>query len=410
MPYYLAETDIFEGPVKAAGFNWFGPLELEIPCDWIALKECEETEEIIVPETTWPTNLRFRRVDLLCLGVRPSRPMPRGLRFRLQPDGFTTGVEPPGLIDADIEVLDPTPTANTRDRVEYRSLLKASPRAAWEFTTVSESHSTLANPLSWDDDDFILDSVLDLEASDGKTYILLEGPFEYAGGFPLTRTPNHALAISRTAVAPQGAQDRSIVLQESMASCDDLPEATTQLNFFTNFDGARIGTGRHDWIACSGNTTSNVFRNGRMNFDPPGQCIRKIGAHPLNRQGGTFAFLGANPPGDGFIQCRILFNGSFGGTPELILTVTRTGYVIVHSPPIIAELWDEEWTTDFRNFRLDWVKEFSATRWFFLLNQPEEIQWVTPGDSFVEACAIQQWSFDGVNTEIATQQFTLAAG
>lgn len=233
MPIYLIETDAAFEPLNPPA-GWYGPVKAEIAVDWIANeRQCDETFEI-VPEIEFPSERHYRRDDWLCVGVRPTRAMPRGLRVTLESDS-ASGTTPPGLIENPIECWAGDPSAAERDLADYDSNDGGMPRCTWLFSTDVDSHASNVEPLAYTDDDFVLESVGKYVASDGSFWRILFSPNVYAGASPpLPAEPIASLAIARRTLGRPANKIRSIVLKDSIANeCPTVERVP--LPFFDDF-------------------------------------------------------------------------------------------------------------------------------------------------------------------------------
>lgn len=216
MPIYLIETDEFFQPRDPVA-GWYGPINPEIAVDWIANEEDCNGEFKIVPEIEFPTQRHYRRDDWLCVGVRPPRAMPRGLRLYLQPDN-ASGNEPPGLINSGVLCYHPDPANAPADVADYTGTSPDVPACSWRFSSDVDAHATAADPLAYDDDDFVLESIALYTASDGTGWRLLVGPTNYQGQAPLAAVPIPALGIARRRLGTPVDKTRSIVLSDPIKS------------------------------------------------------------------------------------------------------------------------------------------------------------------------------------------------
>jgi len=289
MPIYLIETDAFNNPLDPVG-GWFGPINPEIAVDWIAYEEDCNGEFKIVPEIEFPSERHYRRDDWLCVGVRPPRPMPRGLRLYLQADN-ATGTPPPGLIGSGVPCWDPNPASAAANLAYYSDSSNTNPICEWRFESNVNSHATSVNPLAYVADDFVLESIGLYTATDGSDWRLLIGPKAYAGESPLVSLPIPALAIARRRLGTPVDKTRSIVLFDG-GSCDDVCECwpggssprviayhvtIEAFNFFTTFipgtDLKTCGGDSPDWSTDLDNLVWDLTYQATFLPGAPPACL-----------------------------------------------------------------------------------------------------------------------------------------
>ncbi|MBA7684950.1 hypothetical protein ES703_93363 [subsurface metagenome] len=205
----------FDGAGQPADpvLRWHGPLVDEVFCDWIAFEEqCDETSQV-QPEKEFPSERHLRRTGWLCVGVRPPRPMPRGLRSTLVAQPGASGTAPPGVMGVALECYDPDPIDATFDVADYDGNDGALPRTTWHFSTDTFTHTTLADPLEYTDQDFVFNAVVRYRASDGTEWGILQADPSWAGVGVLPNDPVAALAIARRNLPPPVDKTRSIVFR-----------------------------------------------------------------------------------------------------------------------------------------------------------------------------------------------------
>ena len=211
MPIFLIETDNSWIPLDPFG-GYFGPIVLEIPAQWIGQEPDCDNVLSVVPEIEFPTVRHYRRTDWLCFCARPSRAFPRGMRTRLVPGAGTVGTEPPGLINNWLRCWSPNPADASRERATYDDGDGELPAVWMEFATNATGHSTLADPLSYTDADFVCSLVARYRSSDGGFWILGAAPPGYAFVDALSQPPLPALAIARPNLPPPVNKNRSVVV------------------------------------------------------------------------------------------------------------------------------------------------------------------------------------------------------
>jgi len=218
MPIFFVETDAAGNPLDPVG-GFHGPIVTTIDCDWIGREENEEDVEVSVPEVEWPSCRHHRRPDWCITGVRPPRPMPRGLRITIESDESATGVAPLGVIDTELECWAGDVLGTDRNVCAYTVNNGVSPTTEWTIATDVAKHTTIHNPSAYVDRDFILRADASYRTSDGKHWRLLSVPDGYEGSRTVRSQAIPALSIARTAIHPLGTKDRSIVLWDRSGSC-----------------------------------------------------------------------------------------------------------------------------------------------------------------------------------------------
>ncbi|GAG91516.1 unnamed protein product, partial [marine sediment metagenome] len=122
MPVYVIETNAGGEPLDPV-VGWHGPIETTISCAWIAQELDADEDPIIVPEIEFPNCRHHRRPDWLHTGVRPPRPMPRGLRLAIVSADGSAGDEPPGIMEASLECWDDNPDAAAPNVCDYATTM-----------------------------------------------------------------------------------------------------------------------------------------------------------------------------------------------------------------------------------------------------------------------------------------------
>lgn len=258
MPIYLIETDANYEPLDPVG-GWYGPIAPEISVDWIGYETDCNDEFKIVPEIEFPTQRHYRRDDWLCVGVRPTRAMPRGLRVYLRGEN-AGGTEPPGIIGTGIPCWDPDP-ANADHRVaDYSDGPDSIPSCYWRITTNTDVHSTSSDPLDYGDDDYVLASRARYVDGDGAFWQLCDGPTGYDGQNPLETLPFPTLAIARRRLGAPVNKERSVVLEtrHPIFCAGGIPDIPWE----EDFDNPRFGlTPNRGWYPVTEPEALEYFRD-----------------------------------------------------------------------------------------------------------------------------------------------------
>lgn len=197
MALYLVETDKAGSTLNPIQ-GWYGPIDEQIPCEWIYERTECESQGGVGTETWFPSARHLRRPDWLLIGVWPPRPAPRGLRWELLPGAQPGGVPPSGVLGIQLESFVADPIGSQRGSATYSGKPSALPRGDFEFETSAISSFGVAMPANFTDDQYTLDFRGDIIDADGKRWYFTVGPDGFNGGSPLPRAPIKALLVSST--------------------------------------------------------------------------------------------------------------------------------------------------------------------------------------------------------------------
>lgn len=110
MAQFLIETNP-DGSIPTENPRYYGPLLDDLFIRWIAYEQDCNGEFAVRPEVEFPSGRHYRPVCWLAFGVRgdfgrgwfSGWAVPRGIVLRLLSNAVDPGIEPPGLIDSDLQ-------------------------------------------------------------------------------------------------------------------------------------------------------------------------------------------------------------------------------------------------------------------------------------------------------------------
>lgn len=349
MAIWLVETEFFEGPLKDPVGLFFGPLQPEVLCDWIAKDACYSDPDVVVPELEFPNGQQPRRTDWLRVGVRPPRPMPRGLRFQFSALSSAIGTEPPGVLANEYAIFADDVVGAERDRVRYVTDDDADLSLSFLVTTLRTHHVTPAGIFNYRPADFILESLVALDDDEGATYALLEAPSDWTGFPPVPRATIPSLMLSRTNnKTPPNKQRRFLFRGEGECGQDGSTAATT-FPFFQDFDEGYYGPGRFGWEPII-NTDPTDFQPGRWLPGPNAAMIKNIQSE-LRYSEWDLSFRMLHG------EASTLLTVQFGGVPgpfqvfEVTVTISDNAWVVTWPPRVLGDQFPGL-SLDDRDFKL----------------------------------------------------------
>ncbi len=214
MSIWLLEVDpITLAPLDPVG-GWYGPLNNNIECKWIAEETYDPDPPVIVPEIEWPTCRHHRRPDWCHTIVRPPRAMPRGLSTKLVPLDGASGVPPGGVVSEWLDCWHEDPVAAPPNECNYSGNDGNYPYAIYTVRTDADRHNTSADPMAYGPDDYVGELRAYYRIAADEWWGLFSGSPVYSGGAPLEDLPIPCLAIARESLGAPVNKDRSLVLYD----------------------------------------------------------------------------------------------------------------------------------------------------------------------------------------------------
>lgn len=209
----------------------YGPILTTQQVTWRG-RTCNDLQKDDHNELWFPNSKNLRNPGWLTHGVRPPIPMPRTMRWSLQPWEDTVGTAPPEIIGREFIIDDLTGYGDNKLRAAYDGFdLTDTVNLRVLLDTDVSSHRTSIAPTGYKSDDFILRANC-IWAAGGNQWTLASGPDDYDGGEPLPEVEVPCLAISSPSAAPL-VKSRSLVF--SVDAGDDEPEVCED-HFLSGFN------------------------------------------------------------------------------------------------------------------------------------------------------------------------------
>lgn len=203
----------------------YGPISGIIPVTWRGYNDNEFTPPP-VNEIVWPTSCKYRDPSWCIVGVRPPRPMPRALLYRIEDGDSSTGTIPNGIVNTEFFGKDESVgTIDRQSAVYVGGSVDSDYSATMLLQSPEDSHVTNANPILFTADDFVqLCSVLFIGPT-GDRWQLIDAPDNWSRVEPIPVSIPDALSVAEFVVTsgPPTRQIRLFNEPDDPSECPSQP-------------------------------------------------------------------------------------------------------------------------------------------------------------------------------------------